>query len=142
VPPRVSRKLIVHRLAFAGKPIGSLNASSLCAARQPLLVGWTNERRGSFGGRFTVRAPYICHIRSARRLTVQPTVRIACCTPLTLNSRASGICPGWRPPLQCDRDNERWNIGARGRGEASRPAVDILCCLTGEPLKLGHPWFE
>ncbi|KIJ96060.1 hypothetical protein K443DRAFT_295722 [Laccaria amethystina LaAM-08-1] len=90
-----------------------------------------DKRRGSFGGRFTVHAPYICHIRRARRLTVLPTVRIACCTPLTLNSRASGICPGWRPPLQCDRGNKRWNIGARGRGEASRPEVDILCCLIG-----------
>ncbi|KIJ91909.1 hypothetical protein K443DRAFT_466787, partial [Laccaria amethystina LaAM-08-1] len=78
-------------------------------------------------------------LRSARRLTVQPTVRIACCTPLALNSRASGICSGWRPPLRCDWDDERWNVGARGRGEASRPAVDILCCLTGPTRRTVGP---
>jgi hypothetical protein len=93
--PHVSRQLTVSCLDFAVKQIGDLNTSSLSAARQPLLVGSTTNGGGVL---FTVRAFHVCHIRRARCLTVKPTVRLTCCTPLKLDSRVSGIWLGRRLP--------------------------------------------
>jgi hypothetical protein len=112
-----------HQTNWKPKPEQSIGCPS---------TGIDDKRRGSFCGcfatmystlfslTFRVHAPYVCHIRSARRLTVQPTVRLPSCTPLKLNSRVSGIYPGWRPLTMClGRRTMEHRCSGQRRGKSS-----------------------